>query len=197
MKWLQRQWEKFKAKSFWGKFWDVLFIAVIILLIVPGGREMVQRGIIKTGLMGRTTVNMNEALTPVSKDWLLIDLEGQHYRLSDLNDRSVFLNFWATWCGPCKAEMPSIISLIEKSGDKANFILVTTEDPEHVKAYLKRQDWDLPVYFPTTAIPAQLAAQSLPTSLVINSSGEIIHRSEGMRDWGSDKAVRLVVGEVR
>src|SRR5690554_4445762 len=186
MKWLQRQWEKFLAKSFLGKFWDVLFIAVIILLIVPGGREMVQRGIIKTGILGSTTANTNEPLAPVSKDWLLMDLEGQRYRLSDLNDRPVFLNFWATWCGPCKAEMPSITSLIEKSGDKANFILVTTEDPEHVKSYLQRQNWDLPVYFPMTAIPAQLATQSLPTSLVINSSEEIIHRSEGMRDWGSD-----------
>lgn len=195
MKWLQRQWDQFKAKSVWGKFWDFLLVAILILLLFPGGREMMQRGLLKTGLLGSTSVNASEELTPASKEWLLVDLEGRQHRLSDLNDRPVFLNFWATWCGPCKAEMPSIISLIDNVGDDANFILVTNEDPEHVKAFLKRQEWDLPVYFSQTAPPEQLAAASLPTSLVINASGEIIHRSDGMRDWGSEKAKDLVVGE--
>lgn len=195
MKWLKKQWEGFLAKSFWGKFWDVLFVAVIILLIIPQGRIEVQRLIVKTGILGGTDANLSTDADPATLQWNLTNLNGEQITLGELNDRQVFVNFWATWCPPCKAEMPSIISLIEQVGDDTNFVLVTSEDPERVKSFLKKQGWDLPVYFSSTPAPSQLSAQSLPTTYVINASGQIIHRSEGMRDWGSDGAVELVRGE--
>ncbi len=194
MNWIQRQWQHFKEKSFWGKFWDILLASILVLMLFPGGRELVQRAVLKTGLMGNTTANLNEALTTESANWLLTDLNGEIHRFGDLNVKPIFLNHWATWCPPCKAEMPSIIDLIETSGDRAHFILVTSEDVVRVRAFLKQQGWQLPVYFPKTPVPAQLHAASLPTTLVIDGSGKIIHRSEGMRDWGSDKASDLVVG---
>lgn len=195
MKWLKKQWEGFLAKSFWGKFWDVLFVAVIILLIIPQGRIEVQRLIVKTGILGGTDANLSTEADPATLEWTLVDLNGQQTTLGELNDRPVFINFWATWCPPCKAEMPSIISLIEQVGDDAHFVLVTSEDPERVKSFLQKQGWDLPVYFSTTPAPPQLTAQSLPTTYVIDGKGQIIHRSEGMRDWGSEEAVELLLGE--
>jgi len=192
---IQRQWQKFAEKSIWGKFWDVLFLIVIILLIVPDGRMMVQRTLLKTGLMGTTKANASDTLPNSTSQWKLMDLNGNIVRFGDFADRPVFLNHWATWCPPCRAEMPSIISLIEAAGDRAHYILLTSEDPEKVQGFLDRQGWDLPVYFPVEPIPTILQAQSLPTTLVIDRSQTIIHRSEGMRDWGSKKAVELVIGE--
>lgn len=195
MNWIQRQWQKFAEKSRWGKFWDILLLVILLLLIVPDGRVMVQRTLLKTGLMGRTKANVHDALLNSTAQWALMDLDGTTARFGELSDRPVFLNHWATWCPPCRAEMPSIISLIEKTGDRAHFILLTSEEPDKVRAFLKKQNWDLPVYFPLSATPEQLQAESLPTTLIINTEGTIIHRSAGMRDWGSEKAVELVVGE--
>ncbi len=195
MNWFKRQWAAFRAKSYLGKFWDVLFVVVIVLFLIPDGRIFVQRMVLKTGLLGSTTANISEGLNPESRGWQLEDLEGNRFTLEALNNRPVFLNHWATWCPPCRAEMPSIMSLIDQTGGDAVFLLVTSEDRNRVQAFLDKQQWDLPVYFPVTPTPSQLAAESLPTSLVIDKNGMIIHRSEGMRDWSSEEAVELVTGK--
>lgn len=109
-----------------------------------------------------------------------------------MKGKPVFINFWATWCPPCKAEMPSIIALKDKIGDKATFVFISNESPEKVSTFLKQNGWDLPVYFPLETQPEQLEARSLPTTIVLNSALEIIHRSEGMRNWDSDDAIKML-----
>jgi thiol-disulfide isomerase/thioredoxin len=192
MNWIKKQWELFKSKSAFGKFWDVLFVLIIVALIFPDGRMMVQKLILKTGIMGSTKANLQEELPQNALDWKLTDSHGAIYTLNDFAGKPVFINFWATWCPPCRAEMPSIIALMEKTGDKANFVFITNESPEKVEAFLQKQGWDLPVYYPVENAPEVFQAQSLPTTIVISKNGEIIHRSEGMRDWNNAKAVELL-----
>lgn len=192
MNWIKKQWERFLEKPFWSKFWDITLLVILLILVIPEGRIGFQRILLKTGVMGSTKANTSETLPSSDWNWQLMDLDGQTTSFEAFADQPVFLNHWATWCPPCRAEMPSVISLIEKTGQSANFILLTSEDPEKVKSFLEKQNWDLPVYFPVSPIPEQLQAESLPTTLIINTQGTIIHRSEGMRDWGSDKAVELL-----
>jgi len=125
-------------------------------------------------------------------DWKLTDASGAIYTLNDFSGKPVFINFWATWCPPCRAEMPSIIALMEKTGNTAVFVFITNEAPEKVEPFLQKQGWNLPVYYPLENAPEQFQAKSLPTTIVINKNGEIIHRSEGMRDWDNSKAVELL-----
>jgi len=192
MNWLKKQWELFKSKSALGKFWDILFVIIIIALIVPDGRMLVQRLILKTGLMGKTTANEQNALSNEALQWKLSTADGRLVQLADFSGKPVFINFWATWCPPCRAEMPSIIAMMEKVGNDAEFVFVTYESPEKVNAFLSKQGWNLPVYFPQEDAPAALNASSLPTTVVLNASQEIIHRSEGMRDWDNDAALELL-----
>jgi thiol-disulfide isomerase/thioredoxin len=192
MNWIKKQWELFKSKSALGKFWDVLFLIIIIALIVPDGRMLVQRLILKTGLMGKTTANEQNALSTEALQWKLSTADGRMVQLADFSGKPVFINFWATWCPPCRAEMPSIIALMEKAGNDAAFVFVTYESPEKVNAFLSKQGWNLPVYFPQEDAPVELIASSLPTTVVLNASQEIIHRSEGMRDWDNDAALELL-----
>jgi len=192
MNWLKKQWELFKSKSALGKFWDILFVIIIIALIVPDGRMLVQRLILKTGLMGKTTANEQNALSNEALQWKLSTADGRLVQLADFSGKPVFINFWATWCPPCRAEMPSIIAMMEKVGNDAEFVFVTYESPEKVNAFLSKQGWNLPVYFPQEDAPAELNASSLPTTVVLNASQEIIHRSEGMRDWDNDAALELL-----
>jgi thiol-disulfide isomerase/thioredoxin len=192
MNWIKKQWELFKSKSAFGKFWDVLFVLIIVALIFPDGRMMVQKLILKTGIMGSTKANLQEELPQNALDWKLTDASGTIYTLNDFSGKPIFVNFWATWCPPCRAEMPSIIALMEKTGVNAAFVFITNESPEKVEPFLKKQGWDLPVYYPVENAPEVFQAKSLPTTIVISKNGKIIHRSEGMRDWNNAKADELL-----
>ncbi|TVR40503.1 MAG: TlpA family protein disulfide reductase [Cryomorphaceae bacterium] len=188
-------WERYKQRGPVSIFWDAVLLTVLVLLVIPDGRVWVQRGLIQTGIFGSTKANEKQALDASTLNWQLADLNGNRFVLADFSDKPLFLNFWATWCAPCRAEMPSILSLMEQTGGEAHFVLVTYDPPEKVRAFLENHGWDLPVYFPLQNAPPELEASSLPTTLVINTANEIIHRSEGMRNWGSKKAVELVIGE--
>ena len=153
----------------------------------------VQRLILMSGLMGSIEANMNESLDEQSKTWMLQDLEGNNYQLSAFKDQPIFLNFWATWCPPCKAEMPAIESLKEKLDNNVHMLLVSYEEPDKVKAFLKKEEWDLPVYFPVTSIPEQLSAEALPTTFIISPEGLIVHRSKGMSDWSSSEVQTFIL----
>lgn len=190
---IKNWWIGYKQKPRSTHFWDAALLIIVVMLIIPEGRVLVQRGLIKTGIFGGTEANASEKLDQEALEWIFQDVEGNAVTLAALNDKPVFLNFWATWCAPCRAEMPSIISLMENTEKEAHFVLLTYDNPEKVKKFLEQNGWDLPVYFPLSNAPQLLDASSLPTTLVINTQGEIIHRSEGMRDWSSKKAVELLV----
>ena len=106
------------------KMWDILFLALIIAFLFPDGRDAMRRAILSTGIVGSVDVNADEDLTYKSGAWILQDLNGAEVQLSELKGQAIFLNFWATWCGPCKAEMPSIEALYKDMGDEVNFLIV-------------------------------------------------------------------------
>jgi thiol-disulfide isomerase/thioredoxin len=189
---IQKRWEKFKGQSKMAKMWDILFLALIIAFLFPDGRDAMRRAILSTGIVGSVDVNADEDLTYKSGAWILQDLNGAEVQLSELKGQAIFLNFWATWCGPCKAEMPSIEALYKDMGDEVNFLIVSYEDPEVIRQFMNDEVYDLPVFFPKNGIPDQLKAEALPTTLVIDVEGKILHRSSGMSNWDSDSARELL-----
>lgn len=194
IKYFRKKWDAFKAKSVWGKSSDLIFLILLIVLFTPGGRVYMQRLILMSGLMGSIEVNMDEELNEESLNWELEDLNGNRVSISELNDKPVFLNFWATWCPPCKAEMPAIESLYAERRKDMHMLLVSYEDPNKVRAFLKEEAWEnLPVYFPLSSIPKQLKAEALPTTFIIDSQGKILHRSKGMSDWSSGEVQSFIL----
>ena len=187
IKYIQKQWELFKAKSLLGKASDILIVVLLIGAFTPDGRVWMQRAILSTGLMSSIESNENRALVSDEAQWMLQDLEGNTISFGQETDKPIFLNFWATWCPPCKAEMPSIIELNELMGDKLQMYLVTNEDPEKVRAFLEKKNWDLPVYFPLTAVPVQLKAEALPSTYIIDRENTLVHQSVGMTNWSSSE----------
>ena len=174
------------------KMWDLLFLVLIIAFLFPDGRNAMRRAILSTGIVGSVDANASEDLTYESEAWILQDLNGAEVQLSELKGQAIFLNFWATWCGPCKAEMPSIEALYKDMGDEVNFLIVSYEDPKVIRKFMNDEVYDFPVYFPKNGIPDQLKAEALPTTLVIDVEGRILHRSSGMSNWDSNSARELL-----
>jgi thiol-disulfide isomerase/thioredoxin len=130
--------------------------------------------------------------TPVLE---LKDLSGAIHRLEDYRGKVVLLNFWATWCAPCREEMPSI-GRLKKQLDGRPFVVlaVNVDEPEsRINNFLAK----LPLDFPTLLDPGGRTAKAwkariLPATFLIGPSGRIHYAVTGELDWASEPVVRTV-----
>jgi thiol-disulfide isomerase/thioredoxin len=116
------------------------------------------------------------------------DLEGHHIRLEDFRGRVVFLNFWATWCVPCREEMPAMERLYRDYKSHGLVVLAVNfqEDTEAVKAFVR----DLKLTFPVILDPEGAAAtaylvRGLPVTSFIDRDQHVVGRAIGPREWDS------------
>ena len=127
-------------------------------------------------------------------DFELPDLKGGSLKLNSFEGKVVFLNFFATWCGPCKAEMPSMQKLYEKLKPEGFEILAVDlqESPAVVEAFVKRYGLTFPVVLDRSGqIGAYYGARSIPTSYIIDRSGNVIAGAVGSRDWFSPSSIEF------
>ncbi len=125
----------------------------------------------------------------------LKNLEGETVRSKELAGKVVLLNFWATWCGPCKEEMPSLAKL-QSQFDPARFQVVTiTTDmhPKGIKQFLDHLGIRLPVLFDQhEEVSRSFMVRGLPTTVLLTQDGRAIGRAVGPRAWDSEASVALV-----
>jgi thiol-disulfide isomerase/thioredoxin len=171
------------------------FIFSLILLAIiafnPNAKAFLLKGLIKTGLyQPGITTSKNDSDYPIAPATLFVASTGEKMDLSKMKDKVVFLNFWATWCPPCIAEMPSINSLRAryKDNDQVIFLMVDVDNNRTVaETFMKQNNYDLPVYTQASSIPESLFKGSVPTTIIISKKGEIVFNQEGMADYNSEK----------
>lgn len=121
------------------------------------------------------------------------DLEGNIIKMSDYKGKVIFLNFWATWCMPCVAELPSINNLYKELKDEnIAFLLISNEQLEKVKDYHSKKDYQVPFHTIDNEgnIPHTFSTQSIPTTFIINKEGKIIRKSMGAKDWNDPQFIK-------
>ena len=119
-------------------------------------------------------------------EWTLEKNNRDHLVFSELKGEVVLVNFWATWCPPCIAEMPSFQELYQDYGEKINFLFVSSEDHQTVRGYLNRKNFTLPAYRPLSEAPQPLNGNTLPTTYLIDQKGNIVIQKVGAADWNSE-----------
>ena len=127
-------------------------------------------------------------------DFELEDLDGKKNKLSDLKGRVVLLNFWATWCPPCREEKPSMQELHEALGDDGLVVLAVNlqEDKKSVAQFMKDRDFSFPVWLDATGyVGSVYGARSIPTTYVIDREGFVLGGAIGGRDWSSPDVLAL------
>lgn len=144
---------------------------------VPEAREKV-----------KPTLGEPEAVRPVAgysaPNFTLTDLEGKIVRLSDLRGQPVYLNFWATWCPPCREEMPDIQRVFSEKGQQVRFLAInltgTEKSVQEVQKFLTAGGYTFPVLLNgDNAVAKQYQVRAIPTSIFIDAAGVIRYRYAG------------------
>lgn len=137
------------------------------------------------------TAESAQTATTEAGDFPLQTLDGKTVNLSELKGKVVFMNVWATWCPPCRAELPDIEKLYKKmQGKPVEFVMLTVdEELQAARDFIKKEGYSFPVYAPTGPLPKAFETQAIPVTFVIDANGKIVDRNEGMANYNSDEFV--------
>ena len=130
-------------------------------------------------------------------DFVLNDLDGRTHRLADYRGRVVFLNVWATWCPPCRMEMPSMERLYRRLRGEDFIMLAINEDEagaEAVREFVSETGISFPVLLdPQGKVPERYGVTGYPETFVIDRDGRVVQHTIGPENWGSEHVHRYFV----
>lgn len=170
----------------------LILVLVIIFVVTPMGKFLMNQ------FSMTATVDKVDSAVTISDEEFEVDLHGINVpdaHLADLKDKTIFLNFWGTWCPPCVKEWPTIQELYNAKKDKMAFVLIAMEDQEpKVREFLKKNNYTVPVYIASSPLSPRFLVSIFPTTFIIKD-GKIIRKDEGAQDWNSGSE-RTFVDEI-
>ncbi len=170
-------------------FSNAIFVIAIGLLIYSPTRIWLLRQI----AFSPSVENVKDRATINDYNWQLNGLNSENINFKELKGKVVFVNFWATWCPPCRAELPMIQKLYNDYKDKVAFVFVTNENREKVSVFFKKNNYNLPVYNSASKPPKEfLKTNSIPSSFLIDKNGSVIIEKVGAADWNSSKTRNVI-----
>ena len=168
-----------------------IFLGIIAFLFGTGLNTpvfgFIQGLILKTGIIQPSLEDDNTV--NADYDFILIDEEGHKVPFAEFKDKVVFVNFWATWCPPCVAEMPDIQGLYEEVGSgNIAFVLISSDDSfQKAKDFVKRKEFNFPIYQLASPLPKVYDYSAIPTTYVISSEGKIVVSKSGMAKYNTNR----------
>jgi thiol-disulfide isomerase/thioredoxin len=169
---------------------NVLFFGAFLLLVFNADakawllRQLMSIGVFNTELKANKQPGAEEA-TPT---FTYYDATGNTVSTSGLKGKVVFINFWATWCPPCLAEMPSLQSLYQQfeTDNRIVFLFMNEDyDPAEGIQYLKQKGYSVPLAKRAGNIPSKLFSGTLPTTIILDKEGKVVYKHEGLAQYNT------------
>lgn len=132
-------------------------------------------------------VHLDERLQKIR----ISDLKGKDVDLKELAGKPIFLNFWATWCGPCIGEMESMEKIYQTYKDDIHFLAVSSEELDKIRGFQGKRDFSFP-FARLEMDYLDVYVVKLPTTLLIDRTGKIVFDEEGARDWASHNSLEKI-----
>jgi thiol-disulfide isomerase/thioredoxin len=173
----------------------VISVLVIVLILrytglLSGISYFAGSALMETGVMD-INADKNRAEKTFDYDFVIKDLDGKTIDMNDFKGKVVFINLWATWCGPCRVEMPSIQELYNQvDKEKVTFIMLsldTDENQPKIVKYIADKEFSFPVYQAAGQLPKQLQVSSIPTTVVIGKDGKIKMKKVGTANYATEE----------
>ncbi|PZU83112.1 MAG: TlpA family protein disulfide reductase [Chryseobacterium sp.] len=169
----------------------IIIAAVSAFALIKPLRDFVSEQI----AMSPTVAKINDETT-LSDEVLNIDLKGintSSTNLKNLRGKVLFLNFWGTWCPPCRTEWPTIEKLYQLKKDKMEFALIAMQDQEEdVKKFLKENNYTAPVYIAESPLDPKVLPVAFPTTYLIGKDGRILKKEDSSMDWSKDSVLEFI-----
>ncbi len=182
------------------KPWISAIVLVLILRytgVLAGISTIASGALMKVGAMDYNPTE-SDLVEHFNYNFRLKDLDGNLVDFTSYKGKVVVINFWATWCAPCRVEMPSIQSLYSKvASENIAFVILSMDrdsDLGKVKKYVEKNDFTFPVFMPHGYLADQLQVDAIPTTLVINKSGQIVNRKTGTTNFDTSKFKKYLEG---
>jgi thiol-disulfide isomerase/thioredoxin len=180
-------WKK-EIKS-WGLILS-LFAFLYFTGLLPVVQGAIQSVLLSTGLIKPKLELVDLSNQDFNYRGRFLDFDGNEILLESYRGKTLFINLWASWCGPCRAEMPHISELYKSLENEPNieFLLVGLDnDIEKSRNFLDGKSWTFPTAHASFGLNSSLQSQSIPTTLVVSPEGKIVFYQEGMSNFNSDE----------
>lgn len=161
------------------------FILVLALLLFSPVGFHVRVIVSRIFSFSPSQLDEEEQLLLSNYTWELSGSNNESFKFENLEGKVVLVNFWATWCPPCVAEMPSLQNLYTDYGEQVKFVMVAHDEREKVKMFLKEKGYSFPIYFEKGNTPNVLETESIPTTFIIDKKGKIVIKKIGAANWNS------------
>lgn len=171
----------------------LFYTAIIVFIFSPTAKSWVLQQVVSTGLLKAKIKKDTSKNLPQAAAFSFTDAEGKSTSTADLKGKVVFINFWASWCPPCRAEMPSLENLYQKFKDDERIaFLFLNEDNDRSKAiqYLQKNHFTIPLFYSSGDVPNEIFSGTLPTTIVLDKEGKIVLRHQGIAGYNSDDFIR-------
>lgn len=116
--------------------------------------------------------------------------DGQQIDLESYRGKTLFINLWASWCGPCRAEMPHISELyksVQNEPDLEFLMIGIDNDIKKSQGFIEGKSWSFPTVHASFGLNQSLQSESIPTTMVVNPEGKIVFYQEGMSNFNTDE----------
>lgn len=184
------------SKTKKSKLYNLLFLVCVALFLIPQTRQPIQVFLNKilATVITPSVVKEKDRKTISNYNWQLQDQSGASFDFNAAKGKIVVINFWATWCPPCVAEMPSLEALYKtyKDRDEILFLFVSSEANDAVMQFMAKNNYSFKVYKPLTGYPEDFNVTSIPRTFVIDNKGHIVIDTSGAADWTSDTVIATI-----
>ncbi|RYG05304.1 MAG: TlpA family protein disulfide reductase [Chitinophagaceae bacterium] len=185
------------SKKWIGRGFNIIFFGVLLLLVFsPSAKGWLLRQFVNIGLFNADADKKDVILNTVV-DLGISDASGNLFRTSSLKGKTIFINIWASWCPPCRAEMKSLDELSRSFKDNKDVVFIfLNEDDDKQKAsgYLKDSDLDIALHSFSESAPSNIYSGTLPTTIVIDKKGELAYRHDGLANYNTESFRKFLAG---